>query len=106
MIKADKKKTEIKRNNIDSRMKINNEQKQVEEQNSVGQARNAKKQKTKTQQQFKRRNKASKSTINSPFMRKVLTEFFDEIGADEIGRKLLKLKLEGLPQSLILTVSS
>ena len=104
MIKADKKKTEIKRNNIDSRMKIKNEQKQ--EQNSVSQARNAEKLKAKTQQQFKRRNKALKSTINSPFMQKVLTEFFDEIGLDEIGRELLKLKLEGLPQSLILTVSS
>ena len=105
-MKANKKKTEIKQNNMNSKMKIQNKQKQVEKRNSNVQARNAKKQKAKTQQQFKRRNKALKSTINSPFMQNVLTEFFDEIGADEIGRELLKLKLEGLPQSLILTVSS
>ena len=105
-MKTDKKKTEIKQNNMDATIKNKNEPKQVNKKKYFsGQARNAKSQKAKSEQRFKLRNNALNTKIKNPFMQKVLADFFDEIGANQNERELLEWKLKPLGIKLIKTVS-
>ena len=105
-MKTDKKKTEIKQNNMDATIKNKNEPKQVNKKKYFGgQARNAKSQKAKTEQRFKLRNNALNTKIKNPFMQKILADFFDEIGANQNERELLEWKLKPLGIKLIITVS-
>ena len=106
-LKIVKKETALEQNNMDSKMKPKSDQKQViKNKNVFDRTTKVMNQKTKTEQRLKFKKNNWKSTIKNQFMQKILNNFFDEIGADQNGRDLLESKLEGIPQDIILTVSS